>query len=79
MIWADASLLWLGTALTALVLLGVWSHGRRRRRLAEYLGGRRALARVARADLSGFRVGRSLLLGVAGVCLTVAAAEPTWV
>jgi len=79
LIFVDPSLLWLGGALTALVLLGVWSHGRRRRRLAEFLGGHRALARVSRSDLSGMRVGRSLLLGIAGVSLTVAAAEPTWI
>jgi Ca-activated chloride channel family protein len=77
--FVDPSLLWLGGALTALVLLGIWSHGRRRRRLAEFLGGHRALARVSRSDLSGMRVGRSLLLGLAGVSLAVAAAEPTWI
>lgn len=79
MIFVDASLLWLGGALTALVLLGVWSHGRRRRRLAEFLGGHRALARVSRSDLSGMRWGRSLLLGVAGASLAIAAAEPSWI
>jgi Ca-activated chloride channel family protein len=77
--FTDASLLWLGGALTALILLGVWSHGRRRRKLAEFIGGHRALARVSRSDLSGLRVGRSLLLGLAGICLAIAAAEPTWV
>jgi Ca-activated chloride channel family protein len=78
LIFADSSLLWLGGALTALVLLGVWSHGRRRRRLAAFLGGRRALVRLSRSDLSGFRVGRSLLLGLGGACLAVAAAGPSW-
>jgi len=79
LIFGDASLLWLGGAFTALILLGVWSHGRRRRKLAEFLGGRRALARLSRSDLSGLRLGRSLLLGLAGVCLAIAAADPTWV
>ena len=76
MIFADPSLLWLGGALTALTLLGIWSHGRRRRKLAEFLGGRRALVRLSRSDLSGLRVGRALLLGLSGLCLAVAAAEP---
>lgn len=79
MIFADLSLLWLGGALTALILVGIWSHGRRRRRLAEFLGGRRALARLSRSDLSGFRLGRTLLLGVSGLCLAVAAAQPSWI
>ncbi len=79
MTFVDPSLLWLGGALTALILLGIGSHGRRRRKLAEFLGGRRALARVSRSDLSGFRVGRALLLGLSGLCLAVAAAEPTWI
>lgn len=79
MIFGDPSLLWLGGALTALILLGVGSHGRRRRKLAEFLGGRRALARLSRSDLSGLRMGRVLLLGLSGLSLAVAAAEPRWV
>jgi Ca-activated chloride channel family protein len=79
LIFADVSLLWLGGALTALILVGIWSHGRRRRRLADFLGGRRALARLSRSDLAGLRLGRALLLGVSGVCLAVAAAQPSWV
>jgi Ca-activated chloride channel family protein len=78
LIFTDSSLLWLGGALTALVLVGVWSHGTRRRRLAVFLGGQRALVRLARTDLSGLRIGRSLLLGLAGACLAVAAAGPYW-
>jgi Ca-activated chloride channel family protein len=77
--FADLSLLWLGGALTALALVGVWSHGRRRRKLAEFLGGSRALVRVSRADLSGLRLGRAALLGLAGICLAVAAAGPVWI
>lgn len=79
MIFADLSLLWLGGALTALILVGIWSHGRRRRKLAEFLGGRRALARLSRSDLSGLRLGRTLLLGVSGLCLAVAASQPSWI
>ncbi len=79
MIFADLSLLWLGGALTALILVGIWSHGRRRRKLAEFLGGRRALARLSRSDLSGLRLGRALLLGISGLCLAIAAARPSWI
>lgn len=74
----DPSLLRIGLALAALVLVGLWSHGRRRRRLGEFLGGRRATARLSRSDLSRRGVGRALLLGVAGLALATAAAEPRW-
>jgi Ca-activated chloride channel family protein len=77
--FTDISLLWLGIALTALILVGVWSHGTRRRKLATFLGGQRALVRLSRTDLSGLRLGRAFLLGVAGVSLAVAAADPYWV
>lgn len=79
MTFTDVSLLWLGATLTALIVLGVWSHGTRRRKLATFLGGRRALVRLARTDLSGLRLGRVLLLGLAGASLAVAAADPHWV
>jgi Ca-activated chloride channel family protein len=77
--FTDASLLWIGATLTGLILLGVWSHGTRRRKLGTFLGGRRALLRLARTDLSGLRLGRALLLGLAGASLAVAAADPHWV
>ncbi|HSH76209.1 MAG TPA: VWA domain-containing protein, partial [Longimicrobiales bacterium] len=79
MIWTDPSLLGLGAALTALVLLGLWSHAARRRRLAEFMGGRRATARLARPDLHRLGLHRLLLLGAAGLALSLAAAEPRWV
>ncbi len=78
MIFTDASLLVLGAVLTALVLVGLWSHGARRRRLAHFLGGRRALDRVSRADLSRFGMRRTLLLGLGGLALAAAAADPHW-
>jgi Ca-activated chloride channel family protein len=78
LIFTDPSLLVIGLALTALVLVGLWSHGARRRRLAEFLGGRRALDRVSRSDLSRFGVRRVLLLGLAGIALAGAAADPHW-
>lgn len=78
LIFTDSSLLVIGGALTALILVGLWSHAARRRRLARFLGGRRALDRVSRADLSRFGVRRVLLLGVAGLALAGAAADPHW-
>lgn len=78
MIWGDASLLAVGAALTVLVLLGLWSHQRRRRRLAEFLGGRVAMRRLSRLDLYRRGLRRSLLLGTAGAAIAVAAAEPHW-
>ncbi len=79
MTWVDPSLLAVGGALTLLVLVGLWSYGRRRRLLAQFLGGRRAMRRLSRPDLSRFGLRRSLLLGLAGAALTIAAAEPRWV
>ena len=78
MIWSDPSLLAVGAALTALVLLGLWSHQRRRRLVAEFLGGRAAMRRLSRLDLYRRGLRRALLLGSAGAALAVAAAEPHW-
>jgi Ca-activated chloride channel family protein len=74
--FTDLTPLLLGAPLVALILVGVWSHGTRRRKLASFLGGRPALVRLSRTDLSGLRIGRAFLLGLAGVCLAVAAADP---
>jgi len=76
LIFTDPSLLFIGAALTGLVLVGLWSHGARRRRLARFLGGQRALDRLSRADMYRFGVRRSLLLGFAGLALAGAAADP---
>lgn len=78
LIFSDPSFLLIGAALTALVLVGLWSHGARRRKLAGFLGGRRALDRVSRADLSRYGIRRVLLLGLSCAALTVAAADPHW-
>jgi Ca-activated chloride channel family protein len=77
--FTDPSLLVIGAVLTALVLVGLWSHGARRRRLAAFLGGGRALDRVSRRDLSRFGLRRTVLLGLAGLALAGAAADPHWV
>ena len=79
MTWVDPSLLGIGAALTALVLVGLWSHARRRRLLAEFLGGRTAMKRLSRSDLYRVGVRRALLLTVAGAALAIAAAEPRWI
>jgi len=76
--FTDTSLLLIGATLTGLILVGLWSHGVRRRKLARFLGGRRALDRVSRADLSRFGMRRTLLLGLAGIALAGAAADPHW-
>lgn len=76
--WVDSSFFGVGAALTALVLVGLWSHARRRRLLAEFLGGRAAMRRYSRSDLNRYGVRRALLLAVAGAALTVAMAEPRW-
>lgn len=78
MSWVDSSFLGIGAALTALVLVGLWSHARRRRLLAHFLGGRTAMRRFARSDLQRFGLRRAALLAVAGAALTVAMAEPRW-
>jgi Ca-activated chloride channel family protein len=76
LIFTDSSLLFIGGALTGLILVGLWSHGVRRRRLAQFLGGRPALDRFSRSDMYRFGVRRVLLLGLAGVALAGAAADP---
>ncbi len=74
----NPTFLHVGLILTLLVLVGLWRHATRRRRLGEFLGGRRAIARLSRTNLYRLRVERLLLLGIAGVALALAAAEPRW-
>ena len=74
----DPWLLQVGVGLTALVLVGLRSHAGRRRRLADFIGGRRAVDRLSRSDLYRLRVERALLLGIGGLALAAAAAEPHW-
>ena len=74
----DPWFLQVGVGLTALVLLGLWSHAGRRRQLADFIGGRRAVHRLSRSELYRLRVERALLLGIGGLALAAAAAEPHW-
>ena len=77
-IFREPTLLQAGLALAVVVLVGVWRHQARRRRLGEFLGGRRAVGRLSRTNLYRVRVERLLLLGIAGVSLALAAGEPRW-
>lgn len=74
----DPWFLQIGVGLSALVLVGLRSHAGRRRRLADFLGGRRAVHRLSRSNLYRLRVERALLLGMGGLALAAAAAEPHW-
>ena len=74
----DPWFLQVGVGLTALVLLGLRSHAGRRRRLADFLGGQRTVDRLSRSDLYRLRIERALLLGIGGLALATAAAEPRW-
>jgi Ca-activated chloride channel family protein len=74
----DPWFLQVGVGLTALLLVGLWSHAGRRRQLADFIGGPRAVQRLSRSDLYRLRVGRALLLGIGGLALAAAAAEPHW-
>ena len=67
-----------GVVLTALILFGLLGHVRRRRKLAEYVGGKRGSRRVARSNLYRMRLERALALGLGGLALSVAAAGPQW-
>ena len=79
MTFIDPASLQIGLALTALILMGLWSPRGRRRRLAEFLGGPRAVERVSRSNLYRLRLERVLLLGGAGLAIAMASAEPRWI
>lgn len=72
--------LWLvvGAGVAVVVLLGLRSHARRRRRLAAFLGGPDAARRLTGSALHREPAGRMLLLGLAAVGLGAAAAGPEW-
>jgi Ca-activated chloride channel family protein len=76
--FSNPSLLVVGGAVILLVVLGVTSQTRRRRQLADHLGGPRAALRVAGSGLYGRRGRRILALGLATLLVAVAAAEPVW-
>ncbi len=78
MILTRPDYLYFGAAVVLLVAAGLWSHARRRRRFADFLGGRRAVARLSSFDLYRFRAERFLLLGAAAFALSAAAAGPIW-
>ena len=71
MTFIDPASLQIGVALTALILMGLWSHRGRRRRLAEFLGGPRAVERISRSNLYRLRAERVFLLGGAGVAIAM--------
>jgi Ca-activated chloride channel family protein len=67
-----------GAAVALLVVMGMWKHANRRRRLAAFLGGSEAARRLSASDLYRPRLERMLLLAVATVAAAGAAAEPRW-
>ncbi|MEX2581739.1 MAG: VWA domain-containing protein [Gemmatimonadota bacterium] len=78
MSFAEPLFLRVGALFVALVILGLWSHSRRRRRLAEYLGGRGTAARLSASNLYRRPLGRILLLALSAIALAAAAAGPRW-
>ncbi|MSR06865.1 MAG: VWA domain-containing protein [Gemmatimonadetes bacterium] len=78
MTFSNPAFLAFGVGLAMLVVVSLWSHARRRRRLAEFLGGCRAVDRLSGSNLYRLRVERMILLGVAALALSAAAAEPRW-
>jgi Ca-activated chloride channel homolog len=78
-IFAEPIFLRLGGAFVLLVLLGLWSQGRRRRRLAEFFGGKKAATRISRLNLYRAPLERVLLLVAAVMAIAAAAADPRWV
>jgi Ca-activated chloride channel family protein len=75
MTFLHPDLLRIGLVLTLLAMVGLWAHAGRRRRLAEFLGGRRAVDRLSPSNLLRLRVERMLLLGLGGIAAALAAAE----
>ena len=78
MTFSSPAFLPFGIALAMLVVLSLWRHARRRRRLAVFLGGSRAVQRLSRSDLYRLRLERMLLLVLATLAVAGAAAEPRW-
>lgn len=71
-------LLWIGLVVVGAILFGWWRHSVRRRRLAAFLGGARAVGRLSRSNLYRIRLERAALLGAAGVAIAFAGAEVRW-
>lgn len=78
MTFLNPSFLLFGIALAILVVLALWSHAGRRRRLAQFLGGKRAARRLSGSNLYRLHVERIVLLGLTALVLAGAAAEPRW-
>ena len=78
MTFGNPAFLWLGVGVVLLAAVGQWSHARRRRLLAEFLGGRRAVTRLSGSDLYRLPLERVLLLSAAAMALAMSAAEPVW-
>ena len=77
MTFLQPGFLTVGALVAIVVLVGWWAHARRRRRLAEFLGGRRAAARLSpRSDLYRLQIERLALVAGAVLAAAAAAAEP---
>jgi Ca-activated chloride channel family protein len=68
----------LGLAVVVLVMVALAARARRRRRLAHFLGGQRAAARLSHSDLYRPQLERGVLGGVAARASAAAAAAPSW-
>lgn len=78
MTFSSTAFLPVGLVLALLVVFALWRHARRRRQLALFLGGSRAVQRLSRSDLYRLRLERMLLLVLATLAVAGAAAEPRW-
>lgn len=76
--WADPFLLHLTVLFPALLFAALLLWWRRRREVAEALGDRALVRRLAGTELRRFPLGRAALLLPAGALLGVAAAGPRW-
>ncbi|MEX1256648.1 MAG: VWA domain-containing protein [Gemmatimonadota bacterium] len=79
MIFASPIFLQIGAGIVVLVVLGLVSYARRRRKLGDFLGGRRAGVRLVASDLNRVPWARIILLVLAAGGTALAAAEPRWV
>jgi len=73
---ARPEFLYFGLGAALLLIIGVWSHFRRRRRLAAFVGGLAAARRVSARRLERLPLASLFILALAGVALAFAGAEP---
>lgn len=78
MIFLDPRALLVGLAVVAVIVHGLSRQAGRRRRLARFLGGRRAARRLSGSDLYRLRLERILPLAFAALAAAAAASEPQW-